>query len=259
MPYDLAAMSVWGKIGGAGIGLAIGGPIGGLLGAFAGHLLVDRPGAIFGPPPRDVILTTGLIALSAKMAVADGVVVRSEVDAFESIVDVPVEEKPRVRRLFDLAKKTTEGFEAYAAQLARAFAAEPSLLEDVLDGLFLIAKADGAIHQGELAYLRTVAIAFGWDDDRFEQVLARHVFLAEDPYRVLGLDPDVDDATLKRRHRDLVRENHPDREIARGLPPEAIRIATERLAAINAAYDRIERQRRDRSGAHATLAGAGSS
>ena len=70
-------MSVWGKLGGAGLGLTIGGPIGALIGAFAGHYLVDRDGAVFGAPPRDLILTTGLVALSAKMARADGVVASS--------------------------------------------------------------------------------------------------------------------------------------------------------------------------------------
>jgi DnaJ like chaperone protein len=48
---------------------------------------------------------------------------------------------------------------------------------------------------------------------------------------------------LKRRHRALVAEHHPDRATARGLPPEAVRIATKRLAAINAAWDRIAAER----------------
>jgi DnaJ like chaperone protein len=239
-------MSVWGKLGGGGIGFAVGGPIGALLGALAGHVLVDREGAIFSPVPRDVVLTTGLIALSAKMAVADGVVARSEVAAFEQIVIVPEAERAPVRRLFDLARATTDGFESYAAQIARSFADEPALLEDVMDGLFLIAKADGAVHEAEIAYLRAVAAVFGWDDEMFERVMARHLHLADDPYAVLGVDRDVDEDALKRHYRRMVAEHHPDREIARGLPPEAIRIATERLAAINAAYERIVRERRAR-------------
>src|SRR5215204_580264 len=155
-------VSVWGKLGGAGLGFAVGGPLGALLGAFAGHVLVDRDGAWFGPAPRDVIFTTGLIALSAKMAKADGVVLRSEVDAFEKLVEVPPEEHRNVQRLFDLAKSTTEGFEAYAQQIAEAFEDEPALLEDLLDGLFEIATADGAVHEAELAYVRRVAGILGF-------------------------------------------------------------------------------------------------
>ena len=38
-------------------------------------------------------------------------------------------------------------------------------------------------------------------------------------------------------------ENHPDRLIARGVPEEFVRIANDRLAAINSAWERIERMR----------------
>jgi DnaJ like chaperone protein len=235
--------SLWGKLGGAGLGLALGGPIGALLGGVAGHFLVDREGSLFGQPPRDVIFTTGLVALAAKMAKSDGVVVNQEVQAFEQIVDVPEDEHDRVKRLFDLAKGTTDGFESYARQIGDLFKDEPNLLEDVLDGLFHIAKADGAVHQSEFAYVKDVATIFGLTDLEFDRIAARHVQKADDPYLVLKADRDMTDAELKRHYRKLVAENHPDREIARGLPPEAIRIATERLAAINAAWERIQAER----------------
>lgn len=237
-------MSIWGKLGGAGVGLAVGGPLGALLGALAGHYLHDREGAVFGPAPRDVVLLTGLVALSAKMARADGVVARSEVDAFSRVVVVPDADRPTVERLFRLAQETTDGFEAYAAQLARTFADEPALLDDVIDGLFLIAAADQALHEAEIGYLRAVARVFGRDEAWFETVLARHAIVPDDPYRVLGFDRTMTLPDMRRRYRELVRDNHPDREVARGLPAEAVRIATERLAAINAAWDRIEHERR---------------
>lgn len=235
--------SVWGKIGGAGLGLAIGGPLSALLGAFAGHMLVDRVGALFGPPPRDVVFTTGLVALSAKMAKADGVVLRSEIEAFERIVEVPADERANVVRLFDLAKSTTLGFEAYAGQLAEVLSDEPMLRQDVVDGLFAIATADGAVHEAEFAYIRQVAAILGIEGAAFDRVAARHVVRPDDPYAVLGADRTLSDADLKRHYRALVADIHPDREIARGLPPEAIRIATQRLAAVNAAWDRIALER----------------
>src|SRR5215213_10720253 len=219
--------SIWGKLGGAGLGLAIGGPLGALLGGMAG----------------DVLVTTGLVALAAKMAKSDGVVVQNEVEAFEQIVQVPDSEHDRVKRLFDLAKGTTDGFEAYARQIGDAFKDEPALLEDVLDGLFHIAKADGAVHEAEYAYVKAVAEAFGFTGQAFERIAARHVRRADDPYLILGADRSLDDQDLKRHYRRLVAENHPDREIARGLPPEAVAIATQRLAVINAAWERIAAER----------------
>lgn len=235
--------SIWGKLGGAGIGLALGGPIGALLGGVAGHVLVDREGAIFGRVPRDVMFTMGLVALAAKMAKADGVVVDVEVAAFQQIVEVPEDEKERVRRLFELAMKTSDGFEAYAQQIGDAFQDEPALLEDVLDGLFHIAKADRAVHEAEFLYLRDVATIFGFDEENFARIAARHVLKADDPYLILKADRSMSNDELKRHYRQMAADNHPDRELARGLPPEAVKIATERLAVINAAWDRIATER----------------
>ena len=237
------SLSIWGKLSGAGLGLALGGPIGLLLGGVAGHVLVDMEGSLFSAPPRDVVFTTGLVALAAKMAKSDGVVVRREIDAFERIVEVPPEEHARVQRLFDLAKGTSEGFEADARQLADLLKEEPKLLEDVLDGLFSIATADGAVHEAEFAYLHSVAETFGFDEAAFQRIAARHVDRPDDPYMVLGASREMSNANLKRHYRRLVAENHPDREIARGLPPEAVKIATERLAAINAAWEDVAKQR----------------
>jgi DnaJ like chaperone protein len=235
--------SFWGILGGGGLGFALGGPLGALVGALAGHVLIDREGALFGPAPKQLIFTTGLVALAAKMARADGVVTRDEIAAFERIVEVPAEQKAHVERLFDLAKQTSAGFEAYAQQIAEAFHDEPALIEDVLDGLFLIAAADGAIHEREHAYLRDVATIFRIDEAGFARIEARHLRRRDDPYLVLGANREMSDGELKQLHRRLVIENHPDREIARGLPEEAICIATRRLAAINAAWDAIEKER----------------
>ncbi|MCE4222722.1 DnaJ family molecular chaperone [Methylobacterium sp. C25] len=237
------SLGIWGKLGGAGLGALVGGPIGALVGSVAGHFLVDREGAPFGATPRDVVFTTGLVALAAKMAKSDGVVTPSEVEAFGQVIEVEPAARPGVERLFDLAKRTTDGFEGYAQQLASTFRDEPALLEDVLDGLFHIAKADGAIHENEDRYLREVARIFGLDEPAFERLAARHVLRADDPYLIIGLERGASDAELKARYRSLVAESHPDRAIARGLPPEAVAIATRRLAAINAAWDRITEER----------------
>lgn len=236
-------MSVWGTFGGGGLGLAVGGPIGALIGALAGHYLFDHQGAPFGRPTRETILLTGLIALAAKMAKADGVVLRSEVEAFEQILVVPERDRAAVSSLFRLAGATVAGADAYATQLATTFADQPVLLEHVVEGLFLIAAADGALHEAELVYLKRISDLLGRSEAWFEATLERHARRRDDPYLALGADRDWSDEALRAHHRRLVREHHPDREIARGLPAEAVRIATVRLAAINAAWDRVRRER----------------
>ena len=157
--------------------------------------------------------------------------------------DDPASVLPRIERLFDLAKETTDGYEAYATQIARLFRDEPDLLEAVLDGLFLIAAADGAIHEAESVYLSDVAVIFSISPRDFARIEARHVRKNDDPYLLIGADRNWDDAALKAHYRRLVAQTHPDRQIALGLPVEAVRIATDRLAGINAAWDRIEAER----------------
>ena len=64
-----------------------------------------------------------------------------------------------------------------------------------------------------------------------------------DPYTILGIEPNASEEEIKRTWRALIQENHPDRAMARGLPQEFVDLATEKLATINDAYDRISRQR----------------
>ena len=189
---------------------------------------------------RQAAFAIAMIALSAKMAKADGVVSRSEVDAFCRIFAIPRGEERNVGRVYNLAKQDVAGFDTYARDIARLLATEPTVLEAVIDGLFDIARADGAVHERELVYVAEVARIFGFDQTAFERIRARHVVDAADPYLVLEAERSWDYERLRRQYRRLVLENHPDRLIARGVPEEFIRIANDRLAAINVAWDKIE-------------------
>ena len=231
-------MSIWGKISGAGAGFLFGGPIGALVGAVAGHFIFDReadPGVVF---------TIALIALSGKMAKADGVVSDAELRAFERAFPVPPAEQANVRRIFNLARQDVAGYETYAQQIAKLFVGNPALLEDVLDGLFEIAKADGVLHPGEAAFLERVADIFGFAPNEFRRIRASH-FAPEmtDPYVILGVGYTAGEDELKQTYRRLVRENHPDSLMARGVPAEFIRLANDKLAAINGAYEAIQKER----------------
>jgi len=191
---------------------------------------------------REAAFAIGVIGLSAKMAKADGVVMRAEVDAFCRIFSIPPGEERNVARVYNLAKQDVAGFDAYARDIARLLADDQAMLEGVLDSLFDIAGADGAVHEREMTYLEEVARIFGFDATGFARIRARHVIDGADPYLVLEADRTWDYKRLKRQYRRLVVENHPDRLISLGVPEEFIRIATERLAAINAAWDKIERR-----------------
>ena len=231
-------MSIWGKVGGAAAGLMVGGPVGALVGAVAGHFLFDReadPGVIF---------TIAIIALSGKMARADGVVTDEEFAIFKRAFAMRPQEEANVRRIFNLARQDVTGFEAYAAQIAKIFAGNPALLEDVLDGLFEIAKADGVLHPCEARFLERVAEIFGFAPNEYRRIRASH-FAPEltDPYVILGVDYSASDDEIRRTYLRLVRENHPDSLLARGVPLEFEKLANDKLAAINNAYEKIKAER----------------
>lgn len=209
----------------------------GVAGSFANLLDPDN----WLPGGKDAAFTLALIALSAKMAVADGVATASEMRAFKRTVEIPPAIEHQVDRVYQLAKQDVAGYEAYAKKIGRFFSREPETLEHVLDGLFFIASADGMVHEAELDYLKSVSSIFGFDDARFEQIASQHVYLDTDidPYMVLGLMPGAGRDEVRRVYRLLVAEHHPDRLIAKGVPEELIDIATARMQAINSAYNRI--------------------
>jgi DnaJ like chaperone protein len=206
------------------------------------HVL-DRLHSADTAPEKSLAFTIGMIALGAKMARADGVVTDAEINAFKDVFQVPEKDVPNVERVFNLAKQDVAGFESYAEQVAKLFEARSETLENVLDGLFHIAKADGAVHEDELTYLNRIAELFGFSEKDFIRIRARHVQVEDDPYGILGIDPDVGLDAIKAQHRKLVRELHPDRQIAAGLPAEMVKLATDRMARINEAYDRIMKVR----------------
>lgn len=236
-------MSIWGKLGGTTAGFVIGGPIGAAVGALAGHFLIDRENHALNADDPGVAFTIAVIALCGKMAKADGVVTPDEEQAFGRVFRVPPGEEANVRRIFNLAQQDIAGFESYARQIANMFRGNPGVLEDVMDGLFEIAKADGVLHPGELKFLETVADIFGFAPQVFRRIRATHFRDAADPYVILGASWEASDEEIRRTYLMLVKENHPDSLMARGVPPEFVQIANDKLASINAAYEKIRQER----------------
>jgi DnaJ like chaperone protein len=245
------SMSFVGRIIAGARELPFGGPLGALLTRVGRHFPSWHAQGDTQPaddPRHHIAFTIAVIALGAKMATADGVVTRDEVAAFGEVFQVPPGEEEHVRLVFDLARKSTAGFESYARQVGRLFANDRAVLENLLGGLFHIALADGRIFPAENAYLREVARHFGIDAADYARIRALHVGtepqIGEDPFAILGVLPDAAASTIREAYHRLVRENHPDLVIAQGLPPECIALATARIARINAAYERITRAER---------------
>jgi DnaJ like chaperone protein len=235
-------MPIWDKL--AAAELLIGGSMGALLGRRASPDVLDRDKKQDGLAENQVAFTVGVIALGAKMAKADGVVTRDEVSAFKEAFKVSDAEMKHAARVFNLAKRDAAGYETYAEELVVVFKGNRKLLEDVLEGLFHIAKADEALHPEEEQFLGQVAKRFGFTDTEFGYVKARHVVAAKrNPYDVLGVEPSIGDEELKSHYRRLLADNHPNKLIARGVPEEFVTIATEKIVTLNDAYGAIAKER----------------
>lgn len=208
--------------------------------------IADRLAALVGsqrsatPPERSVAFTIAIIALGAKLAKADGVVARSEVAAFRKVFIIPRAEEKNAARVFDLARQDVAGFDAWARRIAAMFPPADPVLADVIEGLCIIAVADGEMHQAEIDFIDEVGRIFGIPPARILSIRHRHDPHAGcPPCQMLGLDPDTPLAEARKRWRELVLESHPDRAIARGLPPEAVRLAEARTRSLNEAWEKF--------------------
>lgn len=197
------------------------------------------------PDPDDLGFTAAIVGLGAKLAKADGLVTRDEVTTFSRVFRSDPGDEAAMRRVFDIARQTVLGYESYARRIARRYADRPCLLEGVLDGLFQIAVADGAITADELDYLRSVSEAFGFSADDFRRLRATHLGPeADDPYLVLGVPHGADFEIVRAAYRRLMRENHPDTLAgSKSAPREFESVAHDKAASITSAYARIRADR----------------
>jgi DnaJ like chaperone protein len=256
-------MSYWGKFIGGMAGFAMGGPVGALFGMAMGHAADQGKLNVFSNfttralpfdtahlaamlGRRDQLFAISVTVLAAKLAKCDGPVSRIEIQAFRSSFSIPDASVTEVGRLFDNARDSAEGFESYATQLGQAFSDDRGILEQVLGGLYQIARADGAVNPAETDFLRRVAYAFGLDEVSVRRAAGGAVGQApaEDSYAVLGLKRSATVEEIRIRWKTLVREHHPDVLSSQGASAARVKVASEKVARINAAYDAIKRERR---------------
>ena len=222
-------MSIWARIADALSALATGEGL---------SVVFDRLRAT---PERSVGFTIAVIALGAKMAKADGEVTRDEVAAFRQVFAIPKAEEANAARVFNLARQDVAGFDAYARKIRAMFRADDrEVLIDLMEGLFHIAVADGNYHDSEDAFLHQVSAIFGLSEGCFRSLRVRFVEgVTPDPYAVLGVAENAPIERVRAAWKQAVRDTHPDVMIARGVPPEAVKLAERRLIAINAAWAEI--------------------
>jgi len=222
-------MSIWKKIGEA-IRLLV-----------EGKALSDIFQNFATPPEKKIGFTIAVIALSAKMAKADGVVSKEEVEAFKQIFDIPQGQEKYVSLVYNLARQDVSGYEIYARKISKMLHKKESLLTNLIEGLLFISAADGQYHPLEDKFINTVSSIFSIPANHLKSLKSLYVYDEVDtPYRILNMKPNDKLTDIRRQWRKLVIENHPDRLLAKGLPKEAIKLANVRISRINNAWEKIK-------------------
>lgn len=242
-------MSVWGKIIGGTAGFALGGPLGAIMGVMAGNIF-DKSRKSSTPfkgipnQQKQHIFALSVIILGAKLAKADGVVTKDEVQAFKEKFKISPNDMEQVGKIFNEAQKTSYGFESIAQQVSELFKDNRIVLEELLNNLFYIAEADGKITDQELVFLKNVSSIFKFDEGVFQRIYQTRLNdKKSDPYKVLGVKRTDSDEGIRKAWLKLTKEHHPDNLIAKGLPFEFIKQSTSEMSSINAAYDKIQKLR----------------
>ena len=247
-------MSIWGKLIGGAAGMALGGPIGAILGIAAGHGVdkvkkfdSDESNKNFSNDQKEQIFATSVIAISAKLAKADGKISKSEILAFKKIFEFPAEDEKAISNIFNSAKKNIDDYKDVAEQVYKVFKSDRGLLFELLNSLFSIAYADGELHPKERDMLFEIAKVFQISGNEFESL--NNIFeekISTDntsinrSYKILGLSENASLEQVSNQYRKLIKQYHPDKLQGMGLPKEFIDLANQKLSAINKAYTEIK-------------------
>tara|TARA_E500000178_G_scaffold318059_1_gene339119 strand:+ start:531 stop:1292 length:762 start_codon:yes stop_codon:yes gene_type:complete len=252
-------MSIWGKLIGGATGMALGGPIGAILGIAAGHG-VDRVRKLdssesnqkLSLEQKEQIFATSVIALSAKIAKADGNISKSEILAFKKIFEFPKEDEKAISEIFNSAKENIEDYKEIAKQVFDVFKNEKSLLLELLNSLFSIAYADGDLHYKEEIILLEISKIFSFSKSEFDSISNIHssknseeFYNINKSYKILGVTKNSSTEQISIKYKELVKEYHPDRLQGMGLPEEFIELANQKLTAINKAYNDIKNEKKN--------------
>ena len=239
-------MSWMGKILGGGIGFALGGPIGAALGIAIGHTVDKSSLGLSDTETRQGIYFAATFSMLGKLAKADGVVSTQEIEVVERVMRENLRLSPEARAfaigIFNAAKDSDDGFEAFAEQFYVEFGSSPEILASLIELLLLVAHSDGNLHASEEAMIQQAVSIFGLEN-QYQQILSRFdgVDDIEHCYRVLGAEKGESLSDIKKKYRKLAMEYHPDRIQSQGMSPEFASVAEDKFKEIQHAWDVIEK------------------
>ncbi len=265
-------MSWWGKLLGGAFGYLLAGPLGALIGAALGHNfdrgLGSRLRGEYQPGMQERVQTaffTALFSVMGHLAKADGRVSEREIELARGLMqrmNLNQQMREAAIHLFNQGKQQDFSLHDVLVQFRNECHRRRNLMQMFVEILMHAGYADGELHPGEKAVLEQVRQQLGFSVSEFQHIEAlvrnaRHFggggFGEAEPvtpraalreaYEVLGVAEAVSDADVKKAYRRLMNQHHPDKLVAKGLPEEMIRLATEKTQEIKKAYELIKTSR----------------
>ena len=186
-------MSIWGKILGGSTGMVLGGPLGAVLGLALGHKidkirsrdskLINEDNSSnenisfqqYNENEKQLAFASGVIVIAAKLSKADGKVTQDEIIKFREVFDFDPKDEVAIGKIFNNAKKSSEGFEVYARQLAAVFGNQQELYIEFINSLYKIAFADGELHINEDKMIKDISIIFNMPIGVLDSIKSQYI------------------------------------------------------------------------------------
>ena len=273
-------MSWFGKVIGGVLGFSLGGgPLGAIIGAVLGHQLDKKSDDFqerYAPGDQERVQAaffTATFSVMGHIAKADGTVTQNEIRHAENVMQrmgLDQDARKFAIDLFQQGKANDFDLEAVLRQFKQECQRRRNLMQMFLEVQITMALADGTIHEHERAILHRVGKHLGFAgfmiDQLIKMVQAQQGFhrysqqgqggnhggtyqqapdapSVDQAYQVLGVKSSDDEKTVKRSYRRLMSQHHPDKLVAKGLPEEMIKMATEKTQEIKSAYELIKKSK----------------
>ncbi len=255
-------MRIWGKFFGFVIGFMFGRLVGAIIGLWLGHLYDKKRaelGAVIGKgSDRQSLFFNTTFAVMGHVAKASGQVTQDDIrmaTAFMDQMNLQGQARRDAQEAFTQGKASDFDLTACLRTFRLISMGRKELLQMFLEIQIQTALTDAKLDAKERAILLTIAKELGYSQLQLDELLKRwqgefnfhgnrnNQTSIDDAYAILGIDESVADQQIKRAYRKLMNEHHPDKLVAKGLPPEMMEVAKKKAQDIQAAYDRIKQDR----------------
>lgn len=275
-------MQYWGKLIGLVLGLMSGtGFWGVVLGLLIGHMIdksrqVRSSGYFSNQAQRQALFFSTTFQVMGHLTKSKGRVTEADIHVASALMErmqLHGAARTAAQQAFREGKQADFPLREKLRELRSICFGRVDLIRMFLEIQLQAAFADGSLHPNERAVLYVIAEELGFSCIQFDQFLSmmeggrqfgggyqqqgqyqqqggygggyqrQSGPTLADACKVLGVKPNDDVTTIKRAYRKLMSEHHPDKLVAKGLPPEMMEMAKQKAQEIQAAYDLIKKEK----------------